>query len=192
VTGVRALVDSASLLWRWQLTTSGWDAAVHSAVPAFPGEQPPPPVRPILDSVEEELLVRPQTPFIALHAAVALTAAGDVERLELLARSCAGGDPVMRTVVAPVCDALLAARNDAPLRAAGLLADVLPELVRVGGSAAQREVVEEALLFCLVSGGDTEAATRILEDRLDRRPCPLDARRRASMSRTAAAMATTG
>ncbi len=43
VTGVRALVDSASLLWRWRVTTSGWDGAVDLGVtgvgqPVFAGE----------------------------------------------------------------------------------------------------------------------------------------------------------
>lgn len=181
VTGVRALVDSASLLWRWQLTTSGWDAAASPAEPAFPGEQRPPPVRPILDSVEEAMLVRPETPFIALHSALALTAADDVERLRTLRRFCAGSDPIMRTVVAPVCDALLTASDGNPQQAANLLGDVLPELVRVGGSAAQREVIEEALLFFLVSAGQTEEATRLLNDRVERRSSPLDERRRESM-----------
>ena len=81
VTGVRALVDSASLLWRWELTTAGWDVAADpasAAAPTFAGEQPAPPLQPILDSVDEALLVRPRTPFIALHAAVALTAAATV------------------------------------------------------------------------------------------------------------------
>ena len=166
VTGVRALVDSASLLWRWQLTTSGWDAAAAMSIagrPAFGGEQPPPPAEPILDSVDEAMLVRPQTPFIALHAAVALAAAGDIGRLDQLRRFCAGSDPVMQTVVPPVCDALLTAFGGSPQRAAKLLGDVLPELVRVGGSAAQREVIEEGLLFFLVSAGDAEAATRWLQ-----------------------------
>lgn len=186
VTGVRALVDSASLLWRWQLTTSGWDAAVAASAtgtPAFRGEQPPPPVGPILDSVDDALLARPQTPFIALHAAVALAAARDVERLELLRRYCVDSDPVMRAVVVAVCDALLAALGGCPLQAATMLGDLLPELVRVGGSAAQREVIDEARLFFLVSAGDTEGATRVLDDRLERRSSPLDERRRATMAR---------
>jgi hypothetical protein len=182
VTGVRALVDSASLLWRWQLTVSGWDAAAASTEPAFVGEPPPPPVGPVLDSVDEALLVRPQTPFIALHAAVALTAAGDVTRLSHLRRHCADSYPVMQTVVAPVCDALLTALEGSPSQAAKLLADVLPVLVRVGGSAAQREVIEEALLFFLVSSGDASRARRILDSRLDRRPCLLDARRLATVA----------
>ncbi len=39
VTGVRALIDSASLLWRWCVTTSGWDAAAGTA--AFAGRVGP-------------------------------------------------------------------------------------------------------------------------------------------------------
>jgi hypothetical protein len=189
---VRALVDSASLLWRWELTTSGWDAAAATAAagtPAFAGEQPAPPVGPILASVDEALLLRPQTPFVALHAAVALAAARDVERLRMLGRWCGGSDPIMRTVVAPTCDALLAGLDGRPLQAATLLGDLLPELVRVGGSAAQREVVDEARLFFLVSAGEAEAAARVLDQRLDRRPSPLDARRRTAVVGVRAAMA---
>jgi hypothetical protein len=192
VTGVRALVDSASLLWRWELTTSGWDAAdaaTAAGTPAFVGEQPAPPMGPILDSVDEALLLRPQTPFVALHAAVALTGARDIERLRLLRRWCTARDPVMRTVVVQACDALLAGLEGRPLRAATLLEDLLPELVRVGGSAAQREVVDEARLFFLVSAGEAESAARVLDQRLDRRPSPLDARRRAALARARAAMA---
>lgn len=188
VGGVRALVDSASLLWRWQLTTSAWDTAASSTERAFPGEQPPPPVGPILDAVDEALLLRPQTPFIALHAGVALAAAGDVPRLERLREHCAGV-PIMETVVAPVCDALLAALGGSPAAAATTLAGVLPQLARVGGSAAQREVIEEALLYFLASAGDSEKVARILEDRLERRPSPLDGRRLASLAGAEMALA---
>lgn len=186
VTGVRALVDSASLLWRWQLTTSGWDdaAGLSAANPAFGGEQQPPPVGPVLGSVDEMLLLRPQTPFMALHAAVALAAAGDTERLGMLRHHCAVSRPVMQSVVAPLCDALVAGLRGNPRLAATLLGDLMPELVRVGGSAAQREVVEEAWLYFLVNAGEAEEAARLLEDRLERRPSPLDARRRAAVART--------
>jgi len=83
--------------------------------------------------------------------------------------------------VATVCDALLAAGEQDWGQAARLLTDVLPGLPRVGGSAAQREIVEETLLFCLVSDGQAERAMRLLDDRLDRRTSPLDRRRRDSL-----------
>jgi uncharacterized NAD(P)/FAD-binding protein YdhS len=186
VTGVRALVDSASLLWRWRVTTSDWDAAagrLRTVPAAFAGEGPPPPVAPVLAAVGEDLLSRPETPFVALHAALALAAAGDAERLRELHDHCRrSGEPVVQSVVAAVCSALLAVLRSDWEGAVELLAEVLPALVRVGGSAAQREVVEETLLFALVSAGRAEEAAGILRERLERRPSPVDQRRLAASS----------
>ena len=67
---------------------------------------PPPPFRPVLDAVDPAMLLRPQTPFVAVHAAMALAGAGELEQLESLRRHCAGDDPTLRTVVATVCTAL--------------------------------------------------------------------------------------
>ena len=186
VTGGRALVDSASLLWRWRIATSEWDDAAASglsAPPAFDGDGPPPPVEPVLDVVEDALLVRPETPFTALHAALARATSGDVRRLDLLHRHCeASGDVTLKTVAGAVCDALVAVVHGRWRDAVVLLSDVLPVLVRVGGSAAQREVIEETLLFCLVNDGQAERAARLLDARLDRRPSPLDQRRLQAMA----------
>jgi hypothetical protein len=181
VTGVRALIDSASLLWRWTVTTSGWDAAAGTA--AFHGESAPPPVEGVLEAAGTALVDRPETPFVALHAALALAAAGDLPRLaRLRAHGEGSSDLTIRTTVATVCDALLAAGEGAWGRAAALLTDVLPGLPRVGGSAAQREIIEETLLFCLVSDGQAERALALLDGRLDRRTSPLDGRRRAGLA----------
>ena len=85
---------------------------------------------------------------------------------------------------------VIAQRPDAVLLEAGgagglelprLLRDVLPVLAKVGGSAAQREVVEETLLLCLVTSGQVDRATALLDERLDRRLSPLDASRRSSL-----------
>lgn len=187
VTGVRALVDSASLLWRWRTTTTDWDAAVALGVPgaaggAFPGEVAQPPVAPVLEAVDPALLDRPQTPFVALHAAIALGAAGDAARLRDLAAHCRRSrDGVLRGTVATLCQALEATVESRWSDAATLIEDVLPVLARVGGSAAQREVVEETLLIALVNAGHQDRATRILDERLHRRPSPLDQRRRCSL-----------
>ncbi len=185
VDGVRSLIDSASLLWRWQLTVAGWDdaAIAASGAPAFEGEGPPPPIVPILDSLDDALVLRPETPFVALHAAVALAAAEQRPRLQLLHDHCLRREePAMRTVVAPVCEAFLAALDSDWRKAAALMSDVLPVLVKVGGSAAQREIVEEALLYSLVRAGQAEEAARVLDERTERRPSPLDRRRLASLT----------
>lgn len=168
VTGVRALVDSASLLWRWQVGTADW----------FPAEGPPPPAEAVLEAAGAELVGRPQTPFVALHAALALAAAGGGARLRALRAHCDGSDDaaVGSTVVA-VCDALLAVGAGAWDEAADTLADVLPTLAQVGGSQAQRDIVEETLLLCLMRAGRTGEASARLHERLDRRTSPLDARR---------------
>ncbi|MFF3409817.1 FAD/NAD(P)-binding protein, partial [Streptomyces sp. NPDC002742] len=143
VTGVRALVDSGSLLWRARLSDS-WRGRV--------------PVADVLDSVAREIVERPATAFTALHAAVALTAAGDLAALRRLRDHAAGADPVQREVVVPLCEAFAALVEERFHEAARGLDALLPVLGRVGGSAAQREVVEETLLYALVAGGRGGAA----------------------------------
>jgi uncharacterized NAD(P)/FAD-binding protein YdhS len=181
VRGVRALIDAASLLWRWVVTTSGWDAAAGTS--AFTGEAAPPPIDLVLEAAGPDLVDRPETAFVALHSALAVAAAGDLPRLARLREHCRGSSELaVRTTVASVCEALLAAGEQRWDEAARLLADVLPGLPRVGGSAAQREIVEETLLYCLVSARQADRALALLDGRLDRRTSPLDRRRRDSLA----------
>ena len=187
VTGVRALVDSASLLWRWHVTTTGWDPGLAHGLPAsepaFAGEPAPPPVGPLLPGIEASLLSTPETPFVATHAALALAGDHDLAGLAALERHLrASSDATMRTVVAPICAALLAALEDRWEVCWRTLSDLLPVLSRVGGSAAQREVVEETLLLALVHDGRAEQALEMLDRRLDRRTSLLDRRRRHSIA----------
>jgi uncharacterized NAD(P)/FAD-binding protein YdhS len=188
VTGVRSLIDAASLLWRWKVSITDWDGAVASGLTdrvgaAFAGEPAPPPIDPVLGAVSASLIDRPETPFVALHAAIGLAAAGEVERLAELRGHCQrASDAVMRTLVVPVCDAMIAAVEERWHDTWRVLADVYPLLARVGGSYAQREVIEETLLYALVCAGEAERALALLDQRLDRRTSPLDQRRRASLA----------
>jgi uncharacterized NAD(P)/FAD-binding protein YdhS len=169
VSGMRALVDSASLLWRARLAG------------AWPDEQP---LAAVLDAVDADLLARPRTGFAALHVAVALTATGDADRLAALGRFAAtAADPVLPAVVAPVVRGLELLLANRPGAAADVLSGVLPTLWRVGGSAAQREVVEDTLLFALVEAGRWTQAKELLDRRLDRRPSPREQARRARLER---------
>jgi hypothetical protein len=165
VTGVRALVDSASLLWRGR-TVGAWDAAD---------------LGPVLAAVPSGLLTAPQTPFVALHAAVALAAAGDCRRLAALRRNAAAGtDAVFTETVAPLADALLdLVHGDADRATDGLVA--LSGVDRLGGSAAQREIVEDTLIYSAIEAGRFELARSLLDARLDRRSSPRDAARRAGL-----------
>ncbi len=183
VTGVRALVDSASLLWRWR-TTTDWDPAVAlggRAPPGAPGRSPNPrwpgprgrrpgaagpPADPVRRAARRDRpTARPAT-RPSLPATWPRTAAAPAT--ECCAARCA-----------TLCQALQAAVVEARWSdAATLIEDVLPVLARVGGSAAQREVVEETPLIALVNAGHQDRAMRILDERLHRRPSPLDQRRR--------------
>ncbi|MEU8588727.1 FAD/NAD(P)-binding protein [Streptomyces sp. NPDC048664] len=166
VQGVRALVDSGSLLWRARLSDS-W----HGDMPA----------EDVLDCVAREVVERPATAFTALHAAVALAAVGDVAALRRLRDHAAGADEVQREVIVPLCEAFGALVEERFQEAARGLDAVLPVLRKVGGSAAQREVVEETLLYALVAGGRCDAARRLLDIRLDRKPAPRDRRLMAAL-----------
>ncbi|HEV7657472.1 MAG TPA: hypothetical protein VGP36_22455 [Mycobacteriales bacterium] len=57
----------------------------------------------------------------------------------------------------------------------GLLA--IAGIDRLGGSAAQREIIEDTLLHCAVRAGRTELAAGILDGRLQRRESDRDRRR---------------
>lgn len=160
LSGARLLVDSASLLWRGSLD-SVW---TYDA-----------PIQPVLDAVDPALLTDPPTRFTALHAALALATAQRVEglaRLRLYAVS--SGDPVFPTVLAPLVSALWAYVEGRFDTAAALLAPIMPALVQLGGSAAQREVVEDTLLHALLRAGRVPEAHALLTRRLDRRPSRRD------------------
>ena len=91
VTGVRALIDSASLLWRWRMTTSDWAAVARCSA-----EAAPPPVECVLEAAGADLIDRPETPFVAMHSALALAAAGDLPRLARLRATTARRPPTRR------------------------------------------------------------------------------------------------
>jgi len=171
VTGVRALIDSASLLWRWRLA-------------AGPGQTAPPSASPVIEAIDPGLLAAPKTPFIALYAAVALAANDDPAALRELRRHCrSSSEEPTRTTVVAICDALIAICEKRWDVAGQILEDRLPDLVHLAGSAAQRELFEETLLFCLIQDGRLDQAKALLGSRLLRRSSPLDRNRRRALDR---------
>jgi hypothetical protein len=154
VQGVRALIDSASLLWRARIADS-W----HGELP----------IDDVLSVVDEHLLVAPPTPFVGMHAAIALAARQDATGLRLLGRHAAL-DPQRdhRDLVAPFAAAMAALVDGRPDRAAGLLLRLMPDVARFGGSKAQREVVEQTLLYALVEARQLRVAGRLVQHTLDR------------------------
>jgi hypothetical protein len=159
VQGCRSLVDTGSLLWRWRLT---------------PGAGPVPSVKEGT-AVPASTLLRPTTPFVGLHAAIALCAAEDAAGLVSLACWAAAHEhPVLQAVIAPLARALRLLVLGEPSACADELIRLRPQIRRVGGSDAQREVVEETLLTALLRADRYAEARALIDLRLDRRTCRRD------------------
>lgn len=163
VSGPRALVDSAALLWRCAMT----------------GTWPKPlPIQQVLDASPAEWLRRPPTAFAALHAAMALAAADDIGGLRRLTEYASAHPAVeFSQMAAPLCRGLAAVVEGKWDLAENSLRPLLSSVRRFGGSQAQCEVVEDTVIHVLMSAGRNEDAARLLSVRLDRRSSVLDRNR---------------
>jgi hypothetical protein len=160
VDGCRALVDSCSLLWRWTIT---------------PGATNVPSVHEVIRGVDHLFLHAPPTPFVALHSAVALCASGDIEGLDELERwAIRQPDPTYVDVVSPLAAALRLLADEKPGPAADRLGQLRDVLWRVGGSDAQREVIEDTEIAALLAAGRYSDARALIDRRLNRRRCRRD------------------
>ena len=152
------LADSASFLWRCQLWGTGpaplpWRDVRDFARRAFP---------------------KPSMAFADDHLVMALAAAGDddgvTSRLaELRLMEKENRQPAGR-VAADVAEAMVAYAQGDWARTITLLEPVFTELVRVGGSRAQRDVFEQTLLSAYLRAGRDDEAARMLQRRLAGRP----------------------
>jgi hypothetical protein len=158
--GCRALVDSGSLLFRWALTPDASDVPGLDQVAALAGR---------------DVLERPATPFLAMHSAVTLLAIDDRPGLASLARwAAAHQHPTHREVVAPLARALGLLAAGRCSEAAAALAGLAGQSRRLGGSDAQREILEETRIAALVRADRLDEARQVLDARLDRRHSPRD------------------
>lgn len=164
------LADAASLLWRCALYEVGprplpWEEVADLAERRFP---------------------RAGLAFADLHAAMAEAATEGAaslgRRIEALERLAGDGTLPQGRVAPALCRGIAAFSRGEPAEAADLLAGALPELTRIAGSHAQREVFEDTLIAALLGCGRSEAARTLLAERLVRRPRARDS---ASMSATA-------
>ena len=157
------LADAASFLWRWKIY----------------GEMPP------LDDAWGEVIAhaarnfpRAGIPFADVHAALAEAASSDdaalATRITQLGELLEGGRLPQGAIVPALCAGAAAfARGDYD-GATESLGTALPELARIGGSHAQRELFEDTYIAaCLRAGRDDKAAER-LSARLERRPSARD------------------
>ena len=163
-TGRRGLTDSASLLWRLELNGCGWDGMPWSDV----------------CTVARRITARPGMAFNDMHAALAFAATGDDEALAALNDGLraleAKGNPLAGELMLPLVQGIGAFGHGDYQGCARLLEPLLDRVIGVGGSNAQREVVQDTVLEAYLRAEDYDRAEALLRQRLDRRPSARDAR----------------
>lgn len=161
---VNIVSDTSSFLWRMQayghtVPAGMWDAAAKYASGYFK---------------------QAGFAFADFHMALVAAATGDREGLEqrvhaLLALVESGNLPA-GPVVPAICRAALAFADENYAHCVEILEPVARDVVRIGGSGAQREIVEDTLLVSLMRSGKAAKARTLLDKRLHRRPSPRDSR----------------
>ena len=124
------------------------------------------------------LFPNPGFAFVDIHMALIAAANGDRARLDarvegLNAKIAKGAFPA-GGVVPTVCQALYAFADGDHRSCVNLLEPVAHDVVRMGGSHAQREVIEDTLLLALLNSGETGKGRALLDRRLHRRPSVRD------------------
>jgi hypothetical protein len=160
---INVVSDAASLLWRLhayghEVPARLWEEAAAFAKPVF---------------------AKAGFPFADVHMAILAAAMGDKAAVEQRAAALTALVEAKALPAGPVvpaiCRAALAfAEQDYP-GCVRILEPVAAEVVRIGGSGAQREVVEDTLLLALMRSGKSAKARALLDRRLHRRPSPRDA-----------------
>jgi hypothetical protein len=84
-------------------------------------------------------------------------------------------------VVPTIARAMLAFADADYPRTIALLEPETRDVARIGGSGAQREVVEDTLLVAYMRAGEAAKARALLDRRLHRRPSPRDSRWQESL-----------
>lgn len=159
---INVVTDAASFLWRLDAYGHGapaglWREAADYARAAFP---------------------KPGHAFVDAHMAM-IEAATDREAdvgsraaaLDALVETGAlGAGPVAPAI----CRAALAFRREDWDACVTTLSPLAADVARIGGSGAQRQVIEDTLLLALMRGGRTSEARALLDRRLRRRPSARD------------------
>ena len=170
---LNAVTDGVSLLWRLRasghaVSNEAWRDLADYADHRFP---------------------RAGNSFIDVHMAMLAAMTGNWAALEQrttdLETRRANGKLPAGSVVPDICRAARAfAAQDYPA-CARILEPASPEVVRIGGSHAQREMIEDTLLVALMKSGEAAKARDLLDRRLHRRPSLRDTRWRSAVGASA-------
>lgn len=164
------VADPAAFLWRWQIydetppVGADWREVVEYARQTFP---------------------RAGIHFADLHAMLADAAIGDTaaarQRVAELRERLSSGRLPQGEVVPALGEGIVGFARGDYTAAADLIGPMLPEVPRVGGSHAQRELFEDTYIVACMRAGRGEAARERLTERLARRPSVRDQRWLASI-----------
>ena len=166
---LNAMSDCASLLWRL--------LAYGHAVPANLWAD--------ADAYARGHFPKSSLPFVEMHMALLAAAthneAAIEERLRAIERRLGEGKLAAGPVVPQICRAMNAFAGEDFRGCVALLEPVLDEVVRIGGSHAQREIIEDTFIVALIRASELPRAQALLDRRLHRRPSPRDARWQAAV-----------
>ena len=150
--------DAPAFLWRAELAGHGRKPSLWNEVHAYGQKSFP----------------KPGIAFVDVHRALASVAAGDREGVaayvaELEQRATSGRSPA-GDVVPRLANGLSAYADGDWAKAIALLQPALAETVRIGGSRAQRDLIENTLLAAYLKAGREADARKLLAAHTDRRP----------------------
>jgi hypothetical protein len=116
--------------------------------------------------------------FADIHAALAEAGTGNEDGLQsriIELQSLARDGRLPPDEVAPnLCAGMAALGRGSHPEAAQILEQALADLPRIGGSHAQREIVEDSLIIACLRSGQPAKAAPLLHTRLGRRPSARD------------------
>lgn len=161
--------DSASFLWRMQAYGHPVDSRLWQEAADY----------------SSEYFQQPGFPFADVHMTMLAAAVGDkravLSREKTLAKLVDAGRLAAGPAVPVLCRAVLAFAEERYADCARMLEPVAHEVVRIGGSGAQREIAEDTLLVAWMKSGELDKARTALQRRLHRRPSIRDSRWLASL-----------
>jgi hypothetical protein len=155
---INVVTDTASFLWRAELAgepraPDAWREVQAYALRSFP---------------------KAGVPFADVHTALACVANDDFGELERLVAGMrdriAAGKYAPGDVVPKIAEAFAAYAKGDWNAAISRFEEALPETVRIGGSRAQRDLIENTLIAAYLKGDRPESARRLVAGRADRRP----------------------
>ena len=165
---LNTMSDCASLLWRLSADGQIVPAELWADAEAY----------------SRRYFPRSSLPFVEIHMALLAAATGDQagleQRLGVIERRLADGELSAGPVVPQVVRALNAFASSDHQGCVSALEPVLADVVRIGGSHAQREIVEDTFIVAAIRSGELPKARALLDRRLHRRPSSRDARWRAA------------